>query len=94
VDRGRLVRHLEDAQIETRLVFGGNIVRQPGFLNIEKRVHGDLSASDTIMRDTFFIGVYPGLTAAMLDYVLEVFRNFFTARSGSRPGVMHQVTIP
>ena len=77
VDRGRMVRHLEDAQIETRLVFGGNIVRQPGFLNIEKRIHGDLSASDIIMRDTFFIGVYPGLTAEMLDYVLEVFRSFF-----------------
>jgi CDP-6-deoxy-D-xylo-4-hexulose-3-dehydrase len=77
VDRGRMVRHLEDARIETRLVFGGNIVCQPGFLHIEKRVHGDLSASDIIMRDTFFIGVYPGLTAEMLDYVLEVFRGFF-----------------
>jgi CDP-6-deoxy-D-xylo-4-hexulose-3-dehydrase len=77
VDRGRMVRHLEDARIETRLVFGGNIVCQPGFLHIEKRVHGDLSASDIIMRDTFFIGVYPGLTAEMLDYVLEVFRDFF-----------------
>jgi CDP-6-deoxy-D-xylo-4-hexulose-3-dehydrase len=81
LDRGRLVRHLEDAQIETRLVFGGNIVRQPGFLNIEKRVHGDLSASDIIMRDTFFIGVYPGLTGEMLDYVLEVFRGFFRGTS-------------
>ena len=40
-------------------------------------MHGDLSDSDIIMRDTFFIGVYPGLTAEMLDYVLEVFRGFF-----------------
>ena len=94
VDRGRLVRHLEDAQIETRLVFGGNIVRQPGFLNIEKRVHGDLAASDIIMRDTFFVGVYPGLTTEMIDYVLGVFRDFFTARSQSRPHVMHQVALP
>jgi len=81
VDRGRLVRHLEDAQIETRLVFGGNIVRQPGFLNIEKRIHGDLSESDVIMRDTFFIGVYPGLTPEMIDYVLDVFRNYFSGTS-------------
>jgi CDP-6-deoxy-D-xylo-4-hexulose-3-dehydrase len=81
LDRGRLVRHLEDARIETRLLFGGNIVRQPGFLNIEKRVHGDLFASDIVMRDTFFIGVYPGLTAEMLDYVLEVFRGFFRGAS-------------
>jgi CDP-6-deoxy-D-xylo-4-hexulose-3-dehydrase len=80
VDRGRLVRHLEDARIETRLLFGGNIVRQPGFLNIEKRIHGDLSQSDAIMRDTFFIGVYPGLTPQMLDYVLETFQEFFGGR--------------
>ena len=84
VERNRLVRHLEDAQIETRLVFGGNIVRQPGFLNIEKRVHGDLAASDTIMRDTFFIGVYPGLTSEMIDYVLETFRDFFASRRRQR----------
>jgi CDP-6-deoxy-D-xylo-4-hexulose-3-dehydrase len=81
VDRGRLVRHLEDARIETRLLFGGNIVRQPGFLNIEKRIHGELAESDAIMRDTFFIGVYPGLTAEMLDYVLEVFQGFFRGTS-------------
>ena len=78
--RQRLVRRLEDARIETRLLFGGNIVRQPGFLNIEKRIHGDLAESDAIMRDTFFIGVYPGLTPQMLDYVLETFEEFFAGR--------------
>jgi CDP-6-deoxy-D-xylo-4-hexulose-3-dehydrase len=77
IDRSKLVRHLEDANIETRLVFGGNIVRQPGYLNIEKRVHGDLRESDIVMRDTLFIGVYPGLTPEMIDYVLETFQNFF-----------------
>lgn len=77
IERRRLVRHLEEAQIETRLVFGGNIIRQPGFLNIEKRVHGDLAQSDVIMRDTLFIGVYPGLTPEMIDYVLEQFAAFF-----------------
>jgi CDP-6-deoxy-D-xylo-4-hexulose-3-dehydrase len=77
IDRSKLVRHLEDANIETRLVFGGNIVRQPGFLNIEKRVHGDLSQSDIVMRDTLFIGVYPGLTPEMIEYVLGTFQKFF-----------------
>ena len=77
VERRRLVQHLEAAQIETRLVFGGNIIRQPGFLNIENRIHGDLAQSDRIMRDTFFIGVYPGLTTQMIDYVLEQFAAFF-----------------
>ncbi len=78
IDRTRLVQYLEDANIETRLVFGGNVIRQPGFLNIEKRIHGDLRDSDIIMRDTFFIGVYPGLTEEMVAYVLETFRNYFT----------------
>ena len=81
IERASLVRHLEQAQIETRLVFGGNIVRQPGFLNIEKRIHGDLSQSDIIMRDTFFVGVYPGLTSEMIDYVLETFAAFFAHKN-------------
>ena len=85
LDRARLVQWLEDARIETRLVFGGNIIRQPGFLNIEKRVHGDLRESDIIMRDTFFIGVYPGLTGEMIDYVLETFRSYFTSAAKSGP---------
>jgi CDP-6-deoxy-D-xylo-4-hexulose-3-dehydrase len=91
IDRARLVQWLEDAHIETRLVFGGNIIRQPGFLNIEKRIHGDLRESDIIMRDTFFIGVYPGLTGEMIDYVLETFRSYFT-RCGT--GILACVGFP
>jgi CDP-6-deoxy-D-xylo-4-hexulose-3-dehydrase len=71
------VRHLEEANIETRLVFGGNILRQPGFLNIERRVPGSLVVSDEIMRRTFFVGVYPGLTEPMIDYMIETFHGFF-----------------
>lgn len=92
LDRQRLVRRLEDARIETRLLFGGNIVRQPGFLNIEKRIHGDLAESDAIMRDTFFIGVYPGLTPQMLDYVLETFEEFFAGRDpAAHPGLKENI---
>ncbi|MGB7599286.1 MAG: DegT/DnrJ/EryC1/StrS family aminotransferase, partial [Candidatus Sulfotelmatobacter sp.] len=77
IDRRTVVQKLEAANIETRLVFGGNILRQPGFMNIEHRVHGTLEQSDTIMRSTFFVGVYPGLTAEMIDYVIEVMTNIF-----------------
>ena len=77
VDRGKLTKHLEAAQIETRLVFGGNILRQPGYIDIEKRVSGSLENSDRIMQDTFFIGVFPGLTEEMLTYVLSVFEDYF-----------------
>lgn len=73
LDRTTVTRQLEAANIETRLVFGGNILRQPGFLDIERRVHGDLAQSDIIMNRTFFIGVYPALTDEMIDYVLEQF---------------------
>lgn len=77
VDRRQLVAHLEAAKIETRLVFGGNILRQPGFMDIERRVHGELVNSDAIMARTLFVGVYPGLTDAMIDYVIDRFWAFF-----------------
>lgn len=77
IDRRSVVQQLEAAKIETRLVFGGNILRQPGFMNIEHRVCGTLEHSDTIMRNTFFVGVYPGLTAEMIDYVIEVMTDIF-----------------
>ena len=77
VSREKLIQWLEDNNIETRLVFGGNILRQPGYLNVNKRIHGTLEQSDRIMRDTFFIGVYPGLSEAMLNFVINKFNDFF-----------------
>jgi CDP-6-deoxy-D-xylo-4-hexulose-3-dehydrase len=71
IDRRRIIERLESANIETRLVFGGNILRQPGFRNIERRVYGELTQSDVIMRQTFFVGVYPGLSDEAIDYVAE-----------------------
>ena len=71
LDRTVITKQLEAANIETRLVFGGNILRQPGFLHIDRRVHGTLEQSDVIMNRTFFIGVYPGLNDEMIDYVIE-----------------------
>jgi CDP-6-deoxy-D-xylo-4-hexulose-3-dehydrase len=68
---------LEQAKIETRLVFGGNILKQPGFADIPRRVHGDLTGTDTIMNQTLFIGVYPGLTPGMLEFVADRIDRFF-----------------
>ncbi len=87
IDRRMVVQKLEAANIETRLVFGGNILRQPGFTSIEHRVHGTLERSDTIMRSTFFVGVYPGLTGEMIDYVIEVMTTIFQASSVRREPV-------
>ena len=72
-----LVRHLEDRKIQTRQLFAGNLLRQPAFQNVAHRVVGDLTNTDKLMRDAFFIGVYPGLTDAMLDYVGDSFAQFF-----------------
>lgn len=74
--RADLVRHLEEHKIETRNLFSGNLLRHPAFENIEHRVVGDLANTDTITRNTFFIGVYPGLTPAHLDYMGETFVSF------------------
>ena len=69
VSRAALVQALETANIETRQVFGGNILKQPGYRDILRRVHGTLEQTDRIMRDTFFVGVYPGLTEEMVDFM-------------------------
>jgi len=77
IKRLSLIKWLEDRKIETRLMFGGNIVRQPAFKRIRHRVSGSLKNSDYIMNNTFFIGVYPGLTDEMIDFVLSSFDGFF-----------------
>lgn len=77
VSRVDLVAWLENANIETRELFGGNILKQPAFMGIAHRTHGTLENTDRVMRDTFFIGVYPGLTDEMIAFVLDTFRQFF-----------------
>jgi CDP-6-deoxy-D-xylo-4-hexulose-3-dehydrase len=77
--RGELVGFLEKRQVQTRQLFGGNLLRQPAFQGVPHRVVGDLTSTDKIMNDAFFIGVYPGLTPDMLAYVEETFAEFFQA---------------
>jgi CDP-6-deoxy-D-xylo-4-hexulose-3-dehydrase len=74
--REKILAYLQTRKVETRNLFSGNLLRHPGFLNIEHRVVGDLKNTDRITSDTFFIGVYPGLTQAELDYVASVFKDF------------------
>ena len=75
--RHELTRFLELNRVQTRLIFAGNILRQPAYADIEHRAVGDLAVSDQIMRGGFFVGVYPGLDQPLLDYMLEVFGRFF-----------------
>jgi len=69
--RDQVVRHLEAHKIGTRLLFGGNLVRQPAYQGLPHRVVGDLSNSDFVMNRVFWIGVYPGLSPEMLGYMVE-----------------------
>jgi CDP-6-deoxy-D-xylo-4-hexulose-3-dehydrase len=71
--RGDLVAHLESMKIATRMVFAGNLLRQPAYRKIPRRVVGDLPNTDLVMNHTFFVGVYPGLTDPMIDFVVEQF---------------------
>ena len=69
--RNQIVQELNEAKIATRLLFGGNLLRQPAFIGTPRRVIGELTNTDIVMNDTFWIGVWPGLTLKMLDYVIE-----------------------
>ncbi|MFM7702522.1 MAG: DegT/DnrJ/EryC1/StrS family aminotransferase, partial [Alphaproteobacteria bacterium] len=74
--RNQLVEYLEENKIGTRLLFGGNLLKQPYMKNKNYRIVGDLKNSDIVMNNTFWIGVYPGLGPIELNYVLETFRKF------------------
>jgi CDP-6-deoxy-D-xylo-4-hexulose-3-dehydrase len=75
--RNEIVKALNEVQIATRLLFGGNLLRQPAFAGTPRRVHGDLTNTDIVMNDTFWIGVWPGLSFSMLDYVIESLHKIF-----------------
>ena len=75
-DRNAMIRELESKHIATRLLFGGNLTRQPAYKEVEYRVIGGLKNTDFVMRNVFWIGLYPGLTDEMLDYVIDTISHF------------------
>jgi CDP-6-deoxy-D-xylo-4-hexulose-3-dehydrase len=79
VDRNKLVRHIESKNIQTRMLFAGNLVKHPCFDELRQsgtgyRIAGNLETTDRIMNNTFWIGVYPGMTGEMIDRQIEVIR--------------------
>jgi CDP-6-deoxy-D-xylo-4-hexulose-3-dehydrase len=82
--RTTLLRWLDERKIASRLLFGGNLIRQPAYQSVPYRVVGDLEVSDIIMNRAFWIGVYPGLSGPMIDYVLDVFHRIPRELNNSR----------
>ena len=74
--RDDLIKHMNDKKIGTRLLFGGNLIRQPYMKGRNYRVVGDLTSSDKVMRDTFWLGVYPALGQSEIDYVVDTISKF------------------
>jgi CDP-6-deoxy-D-xylo-4-hexulose-3-dehydrase len=74
VSRDELVQHLESRKIATRLLFGGNLLRQPAYLDVEHRKVGEMRVADQIMYNTFWVGVFPGLSTEMLAFVAQTIR--------------------
>lgn len=75
--REKLTIFLEKARIQTRLIFAGNILRQPAFQDIKFRISGSLKNTDKIMNNSFFVGVYPGLNESDIKYIINQFSVFF-----------------
>jgi CDP-6-deoxy-D-xylo-4-hexulose-3-dehydrase len=77
VDRNRLIEFLDARRIGTRLLFAGNAIRQPYFAGRHYRTIGDLPTTDRVMRDTFWIGLWPGLAEAQMDFMAQSLHDFF-----------------
>lgn len=79
--RNEVVKYLESCGIQTRMLFAGNLIKNPCFHEMRKsghgfRIVGDLKNTDRIMNDSFWVGVYPGMNIEMLDYILQSFHEF------------------
>ena len=73
VTRNQVVQFLESRKIATRLLFGGNLLRQPAYRDIRRRVIGELPNTDFVMNNVFWVGLYPGITEPMIDYMADTF---------------------
>lgn len=76
-DRFAITNYLEEHLIQTRPIFAGNILRQPGYKNIKHKMIGNLKNSDFTFTNTFFVGLYPGINKEMINYITSIFKKFF-----------------
>ena len=74
--RKELINFLDENKVGTRLLFAGNLTKQPYMIGRNFRVHGELVNTDIVMNNTFWVGIYPGLSNEMLDYTAEIISQF------------------
>jgi CDP-6-deoxy-D-xylo-4-hexulose-3-dehydrase len=86
--RDALIRELESKKIATRLLFGGNLLRQPAYAESRYRVIGDLPNTEYVLNNVFWIGIYPGLSEPMLDYMAETILAFVARVKATGPTVL------
>ncbi|WP_321429464.1 lipopolysaccharide biosynthesis protein RfbH [uncultured Methanolobus sp.] len=79
--KNEIVNYLEQNKIATRMLFAGNITLQPSFENVKYRIHGSLQQTDRIVKDTFWIGVYQGMTDEIIAYMLTIFDEFIASKT-------------
>ena len=77
IDRDKVVAYLEGNKIATRMLFGGNLTKQPAYQGVKYRISGSLKNTDVVMNNLFWIGVYPGIKKPQLDFIVRIFEKMF-----------------